>query len=242
MDDGIGERFFRETRHRRGHLVGGRPDWSNQPCWYKTYPGAPRSEVPKAEITPDPGIFGVMERRRSVRRYGGRPMTLEELGRLLWAAAGVTRLERGVAFRTPPSAGALYPIETYVAAHRVLGLEPGLYHYAVLERCLEQLQTGDVRLATARAALDQRIAAEADAVFIWTAVFERSRWKYGDRAYRYIWLDVGHIAQNVALAAVALGLGSCQIAAIYDDEADHLLGIDSDQEGTLYMTAVGRPA
>ena len=85
------------------------------------------------------------------------------------------------------------------------------------------------------------MVARADVVFVWTAVFERCRWKYGPRAYRYIWLDVGHIAQNVALAAVALGLGSCQIAAIYDDEADTLLSLDSEREGVLYMTTVGRP-
>ncbi len=241
-DGGIGERFFRETRHRRGRLVGGQMDWMNQPQWYTTYPDAPRVELPSAESGGDMGLFEVMARRRSVRRYSGGPVTLAELARLLWAAAGVTRAERGVSLRTAPSAGALYPVETYVAVHRVAGLEPGLYHFAVLERCLEQVRAGDLRHPTASAALDQRIAAEADAVFIWTAVFERCRWKYGDRAYRYIWLDAGHIAENVALAAVALGLGSCQIAAIYDDEADQLLGVDSEEEGTLYMTAVGRPA
>ena len=106
---------------------------------------------------------------------------------------------------------------------------------------MERLRTGDLRHAAAQAALDQQMVARADVVFVWTAVFERCRWKYGPRAYRYIWLDVGHIAQNVALAAVALGLGSCQIAAIYDDEADTLLSLDSEREGVLYMTTVGRP-
>ncbi|MCX6364130.1 MAG: nitroreductase family protein, partial [Actinobacteria bacterium] len=86
------------------------------------------------------------------------------------------------------------------------------------------------------------IAAEADAVFVWTAVLERSRWKYGQRFARYIFLDAGHIAENVALAAVALGLGSCQIAAFFDDEAAALLGVDEDEEPVVYMTTVGRPA
>jgi len=78
-------------------------------------------------------------------------------------------------------------------------------------------------------------------VFVWTAVFERSRWKYRQRAYRYVYLDAGHIAQNVALGAVALGLGSCQIAALYDDEVNGLLDVDGVDESAIYMTVVGKP-
>ncbi len=184
----------------------------------------------------------MLARRRSVREYGPPPLDLEELGGLLWAAAGVTARQMGFAFRTAPSAGGLFPIEHYVVANSVTGLEPGVYHYAVLDEALEQLRGGDHRLAVAHAALDQAIAAEADAVFVWTAVLERSRWKYGQRFARYIFLDAGHIAENVALAAVALGLGSCQIAAFFDDEAAALLGVDEDEEPVVYMTTVGRPA
>ena len=90
-------------------------------------------------------------------------------------------------------------------------------------------------------ALDQRMAARANVVFIWTAIFQRSKWKYRQRAYRYCYLDAGHIVQNLALAAVALGLGSCQIAALYDDEVNALLGVDGVEESTIYMTVVGRP-
>ena len=191
---------------------------------------------------PAAGLFDVLARRRSVREYGPPPLDLEALGALLWAAAGVTARQTGFAFRTAPSAGGLFPIEHYVVANAVGGLEPGVYHYAVLDEALELLRAGDHRLAVAHAALDQAIAAEADAVFVWTAVLERSRWKYGQRFARYIFLDAGHIAENVALAAVALGLGSCQIAAFFDDEAAALLGVDEDEEPVVYMTTVGRPA
>jgi len=150
-------------------------------------------------------------------------------------------VQMGYALRTAPSAGALYPVETYVIAHRVDSLEPGAYHYAVLERELERLRSGDLRLPVARAALDQGIAAEAAAVFVWSAIWRRSTWKYGQRAYRYAPLDAGHIAENVALAAVGLGLGTCQIAAFYDDEANALLDLDGDEESVIYMTVVGRP-
>ena len=85
------------------------------------------------------------------------------------------------------------------------------------------------------------MAARANVVFIWTGVFRRSKWKYKQRAYRYVYLDAGHLAQNLALAAVALGMGSCQIAALYDEEANALLGVDGVEESTIYMTTVGRP-
>jgi SagB-type dehydrogenase family enzyme len=241
MDEGIGARFVRETRHNHGHLVRGRMDWSNQPEWFTTYAGAPRVALPPPEHG-GPGIFDVLRKRRSRRRYSDTPLTLAQLAQLLWAGSGITGVHAEVALRAAPSAGALYPIETYVVVHRVEGLAPGLYHYAVREHALEQLRLGDLRDEVARAALDQPIAATAAAVFVWTAVFERCRWKYGQRAYRYIWLDAAHIAENVALAAVGLGLGSCQIAAIYDDEADGLLGVDGEEESCLYMTSVGHLA
>jgi len=246
VDEGIGERYLRETRHSRGNLVGGSMDWAHQPAWFKTYPEAPRIAVPPqtspAGAPGDAGLLDALARRRSVREYGPPPLDLEELGGLLWAAAGVTARQVGFAFRTAPSAGGLFPIEHYVVANSVTGLEPGVYHYAVLDEALELLRGGDHRLTVAHAALDQAIAAEADAVFVWTAVLERSRWKYGQRFARYIFLDAGHIAENVALAAVALGLGSCQIAAFFDDEAAALLGVDEDDEPVVYMTTVGRPA
>ena len=210
MDEGIGERFLRETRHTRSHLVGGRTNWARQPSWFKTYHEEPRVALQPltsgAGASADAGLVDVLARRRSVREYGPPPLGLEELGGLLWAAAGVTARQMGFAFRTAPSAGGLFPIEHYVVANSVTDLEPGVYHYAVLDEALELLRGGDHRLTVAHAALDQAIAAEADAVFVWTAVLERSRWKYGQRFGRYIFLDAVHIAENMALAAVALGL------------------------------------
>jgi SagB-type dehydrogenase family enzyme len=141
-----------------------------------------------------------------------------------------------------------------VIANRVEGLDPGLYHYRVtgidiLERpmvegshALEQLRLGDLGGAIRDAALDQPMCAKAGAVLIWTAVFGRSEWKYRDRAYRYVYLDAGHMGAQLSLAAVGLGLGSCQVAAFYDDEINALLEIDGQEEGVVYMTAVGAPS
>jgi SagB-type dehydrogenase family enzyme len=220
---------------------------ATRPEGYKEYPRAPRVGLPAPDSTGGDGLWALLNSRRSVRAYDGTPLSMAELSQLLWAAGGASRKADGTTrqagptvLRTAPSAGALYPIETYVAVHAVEGMPQGLYHYQVREHALAQLATGDQRLAVAAAALDQGMAADADLVLMWSAVFGRTTWKYRQRGYRYVYLDAGHIAQNAALAAVALGLGSCQIAALYDDGANALLGLDGETESVIYMTAVGR--
>ena len=142
--------------------------------------------------------------------------------------------------RAAPSAGALYPIENYLVVNRVSGLEPGLYHYGVEGNELHLVKAGDMGRETARAALGQNMCEEASVVFIWTAVFARSRWKYKQRGYRYVYLDAGHICSQLSLAAVDQGLGSCAMAAFYDDEVNRLLGVDGKEESALYLCSVGK--
>ena len=240
-DRAVGDRFQQRTKYERGELRGRRLDWASKPPTYKRYPQAPTIGLTAPSTEGGTPLWEVLQRRRSERRFQDMPLKESELSQLLWAAQGITREGRGVDFRTAPSAGALYPVETYVVVHDVEGIGAGVYHYDVEEHQLERLRSGDFRAATAAAALDQRIAAHANVVFVWTAIFERSKWKYEERAYRYIYLDAGHIAQNVALAAVALDLGSCQIGALYDGEANDLVGVDGVVESTIYMTVVGRP-
>lgn len=237
----VGDRFQQRTKYERGELRGRRLDWAKKPPTYKRYPGASKVELSVPSTEGGRPLWDVLERRRSERGFQDVPLKESELSQLLWAAQGITREGRGVDFRTAPSAGALYPVETYAVIHDVEGIDAGVYHYDVEQHQLEKLKLGDFRAATAAAALDQRIAARGNVVFVWTAIFERSKWKYEERAYRYIYLDAGHIAQNVALAAVALDLGSCQIGALYDGEANELVGVDGVEESTIYMTVVGRP-
>jgi len=239
--EGVGDQFQEQTKYARGEIGGRRLDWASKPDTYKRYASAPRLALSPPKTADGVGVWGVMAKRRSVRRFQDKPLSESELSQLLWAGQGITARAQQYAFRTAPSAGALYPVETYVVVNSVSDVAPGVYHYAVEGHALERVKAGDFRVEVARAALDQRMAALADVVFIWTGVFERSKWKYSQRAYRYCYLDAGHISQNVALAAVALGLGSCQIAALYDEEANALLEVDGQQESTLYMTVVGRP-
>ncbi|MFO7900392.1 MAG: SagB/ThcOx family dehydrogenase [Planctomycetota bacterium] len=242
MADGIGARFQDDTKYHRDRMPGGGPRFSERPDPYKTYPGAARVELPDPEPGPDAALHDALGRRKSVRDFADDPLALGQLSYLLWASAGEGRSGAGHTFRPAPSAGALYPIETYVAANRVADLPAGVYHYAVHDHELEELARGDPGRRLAGAALGQAMCARAAATFIWTALFRRSTWKYRQRGYRYVYLEAGHVAQNLALAAVALGLGTCQIGALFDDEVNDLVGADGAEESVLYMSVVGAPS
>jgi SagB-type dehydrogenase family enzyme len=241
MPEGIGDRFQGETKYIRDRLPAGYLDWRKKPGLYKAYPDTLKVKLPAPERAGGMPVWETVGRRRSVRDFRRSPLSAADLSQILWASQGVTKVAGEYALRSAPSAGALYPVETYLSVQLVEDIEPGIYHYSVREHELERLQAGDFRGAVAEAALDQGFLAEAAVVFAWTAVFGRSKWKYKERAYRYVYLDAGHIAQNVAIAAVALGLGSCQVAALYDDEVNGILGVDGIGESILYMTALGRP-
>jgi len=167
-------------------------------------------------------------------------VSAEDLSQLLWATQGITARTSYYSFRTAPSAGALYPVETYVLVNRVVGLSAGIYHYDVRRHRLEVLRKGNSGAELTRAALGQEMIREAAFVFIWTAVVARTRRKYSDRAYRYIYMEAGHICQNAYIAAEALGLGCCAVGAFFDSEVNSLIGIDGKDEVSLYLCAVGR--
>lgn len=241
MKEGEGDRFQRETKYHPDRMSGGMIDWSGMPEPYKEYPGARRIGLPRPDPSVSMDLHEALSKRRSVRSFSGKPLGTEQLSYLLWASTGIQRRERGFEFRTAPSAGALYPIETYIVANRVEGIGPGVYHYPVRIHCLETLKEGRFGREIAAAALGQEICDEAAVVFVWTAVFQRSKWKYRQRAYRYVYLDAGHIAQNLALSAVSIGLGSCQVAALFDDEVNRIIGVDGVEESAIYMSVVGQP-
>ncbi|AQQ08305.1 SagB-type dehydrogenase domain protein [Sedimentisphaera cyanobacteriorum] len=239
MQGSIGDKFQQQTKYDRDKPFGKQLDWSAKPDTYKSYPESKTIKLPAAKPNSDMSVHEALKTRRSVRSYSQRPLKINELSYLLWSSTGISDTSRGFAFRTAPSAGALYPIETYIAVNNAEKLSPGVYHYNIRKHCLEQLREADVSGETARAALGQQMCAQAPAVFIWTAVFQRMKWKYGQRAYRYIYLDAGHIAENLALASASLGLGSCQIAAIFDDQVNKIIGVDGTEESTVYMSVAG---
>ena len=239
MKKGGGDIFQKETKYIRGKLGGGSLFWQSQSETYKRYSSAPKIKLDVPSKEGGMPLWQAINLRRSVRNFSNVQIKKGVLSQLLWASQGITMESMGYEFRATPSAGALYPVETYLVIHNVEEIEPGIYHYGIKNHELEQLKQGDFREDVALAALDQDMAYSANVVFIWTAVFERAKWKYNQRAYRYIYLDAGHIAQNITLAAISLELATCQIGALYDEEVNSLLNVDGEKESVVYMTVVG---
>jgi SagB-type dehydrogenase family enzyme len=237
----IGERFQQETKYDPDAMEGHTLDWSNQSKPFKNHK-APLAVIPlpESDLTGNTNLWKLLARRRSRREYdAGRSLTAENLSALLWATQGVTARYGDVLFRTAPSAGGLYPVETYLLVRAVEGIEPGIYHFRPDAFDLEFLKKGNLARDLAEAALGQQLVMAAQATFIWTAIVERSRWKYRQRAYRYIYLDAGHIGENLYLAAGALGLGCCAIGAFYDDKVNAIIGVDGVEEAAIYLATIG---
>jgi len=163
-------------------------------------------------------------------------LTIHEVSQLLWAAQGITD-PRG--FRTAPSAGALYPIEVKVVVGEVEGLSTGIYRYDPNEHQLIRTKDGDERTKLASAALRQACVKEGSVVFVFTAVYERTTVKYGDRGIRYVHIEAGHAAQNLLLQATAMNLGAVPIGAFQDEQVANLLDL-AEEEQPLYIIPVGR--
>lgn len=184
-----------------------------------------------------------MRRRASSRRLQAGRIPLRQLATLLHHGYGITRSNADGRFprpfRTVPSAGALFPLEIYVHATRVDGLVPGFYHYAPPRHSLCLLHRGSKVKALGSALVQRELARASSLVIFITAMFERSTFKYGDRGYRFILFEAGHVAQNIALAAAALHLGCVPIGGFLDRKIDDLLELDGVTHSTLYLLAVG---
>ncbi len=204
--------------------------------------GIDSGAAPLNEITlPHPRTDGGMSverallERRSVRDYRQGALTLAQAAQLLWAAQGITSSE---GLRTAPSAGALYPLEVYLAAGEVKGLGQGVFHYDPDGHLLHRVSEKDRRSELARAALGQSWIAESAAVLVLTAVYERTTRKYGQRGIRYVHMEAGHAAQNVFLQATALGLDAVVVGAFDDGAVMTLLRVGA-VEHPLYLIPLG---
>ena len=191
---------------------------------------------------PEPVTEGTMsveealQLRRSIRSYSEKPLRLDQLSQLLWAAQGITN-ERG--FRTAPSAGATFPLEMFVVANNVENLSVGIYHYLPHDHRLELLRDEDVSSPLFRACLSQSMILDGAAVLVFAAVFDRTTSRYGERGERYVYNEIGHAGQNVHLQAAALDLGTVVIGAYRDDEVEDILQL-GDRYRVLYLMPVGK--
>ncbi len=188
---------------------------------------------------PPPALSGTMsvpealQRRRTVRHFASRPLTLAQLSQLAWAADGLTDTRRGL--RSAPSAGALYPLDIYlvVGQRQVADLPAAVYHYQPASHALETVQTGDCRAAVARASLHQAWMAEAPVMFVITGEYQRCTRKYGERGIIYTHMESGHVAQNLFLQAEALELGAGIVGAFDNQAVTRTLGIPPAHEPLL---------
>lgn len=198
-----------------------------------------RVELPPPRLPPT-RFADLIVRRRSRREFGPQPVGLDHLGTLLSAAYGVTAtLDSGQPLRAVPSGGALYPLELYVAASSISGLDSGLYHFDPFRTALERLRTFDPRPELRELSPYGDLLATAAAVVFVTAMFWRSRFKYGLRGYRFALLEAGHLGQNLLLAAAALELASLPVGGVYDRRVDEFLSVDGVNESVVYAFSFG---
>jgi len=217
------------------------------PPQFKRIEGADSVALPSHEPEPD-SFFETLRTRRTHRTFSKGGVSLDQVSRLLRLTWGIQGYLESKAFgwlpvKTSPSGGARHPVEVYLMALRVEGLEAGTYHYQAKDHLLEKISAeGSPRMARAYCA-DQPHAAEAAALFIMTAVFSRAMWKYHHpRAYRVVLLDAGHLGQTFCLTATRMGLAPFTTAALKDSLIETELGIDGVSESVLYVAGVGLPA
>ncbi|UGT91337.1 SagB/ThcOx family dehydrogenase [Mycobacterium ostraviense] len=189
-------------------------------------------QLPPVRLDSPVSLESAIQRRRSVREYADEPPSLDEVSQLLWAAQGITH-ENG--YRTAPSAGGLHPLEIYLLAGAVNGLRPGIYKYLPSGHQLLEVSNQDQRDDLYLAALKQDPIRQAPIVIVFAAVYQRTQVKYGDRAPRYVHMEVGSAAQNVYLQATALDLGTVFIGAFLDDRVNAILGLAEDEQALCLM-------
>ncbi len=201
-------------------------------------------KLPQPKYDSDISVEKALLNRRSIRSYSQTPMTIEQISQLLWSAYGITKIDssqeyyRG-GFRTAPSAGALYPLEIYIVAGNVSGLQKGIYKYNSVKHHLEMVVSSDKRDELSKAIVKGYRIQESSVVIIYSAIFERTTQKYGQRGReRYVWIEAGHSAQNLYLQSYALGVGMCVNGAFNDEVISEVLQLPVGEE-PVYLITVG---
>jgi SagB-type dehydrogenase family enzyme len=209
----------------------------------KSYLNAERLPLPNSKPL-SATITDVLMHRRSQRDYSRTAISAIHLSTLLHHACGVTAFVPAYGYtrlplRTFPSHGGLQAPEVYLSVQAVDGVPPGIYHYHAIDHVLETLNPGDHSQRLSTLAFDEHYVARAAVVFLITGYYERLRWKYGQRSYRFMCMDVGFLGQNLYLVSEALGLGACAVSGFAHDSFEKVLGIDGKEEIALLLMTVG---
>jgi len=193
--------------------------------------------LPKPSEKSKTSVEEALLKRRSIRRFKDEPLKMAEVSQLLWAATGVTDKKGRT---TVPSAGGTYPLQAYLVAGNTAGIPAGIYKYERFDNTLAPVVEGDKRLDLANASLYQSSVNEASISIVLTAFYERTTSRYGDRGFRYVHMEAGHCAQNVALQAVGLNLGTVMVGAFNDLDLKKTMALSATEE-PLYIIPVGKP-
>ncbi|MDH4157105.1 MAG: SagB/ThcOx family dehydrogenase [candidate division Zixibacteria bacterium] len=192
----------------------------------------------------DDNLKAVIEKRRTLRPPAREPLTMAELSYLLWCTQGVQKVlppPDARTVRNVPSAGGKHTFETYLLVNRVEGLKPGVYRFLAIDHKLVEVDTSEgLSGKMVKGCLDQQHVGTSAVMFIWVAVAQRTIWRYNTRGYRYMFLDAGHVCQNLYLSAESIGCGACAIGAYSDNEVNRLLDLDGREQFVIYMGTVGR--
>lgn len=230
--------FFSNNKHLdNSNLIKMPEEWIK--IHFKTYPRLQKINL--NSLTKPTYLSKILKGRFSARNFSGKPMTKKNLFYMIQESAGLIRSGKSLndSRRTYPSAGARYPLELYPIILKCDGMKKGLYHYNVKENCLELLLEKDLEKWVVQTTGNQKWVEKATVIFAITGVFDRTRIKYGERGYRYVLIETGHLGQNIGLLATELGFGSCALGGFIDSKVNTLLDINLQQESILYLIAVG---
>lgn len=243
MKKGIGQEFMEKTKYKYLEESDQKKMVTNPPLqtdYDKTKKIIDLPVLEKIDV-PDWDLRKAIEDRESVRKYSEKALTLNELAWLLWATQGIKEIGEKWTKRTVPSAGARHAFETYLLINNVEDLKPGIYRYLALDHKLVEIDLAeDIGDRVVEGAYGQKMVKAGALTFIWVAIPYRIAWRYGQRSYRYLHLDIGHVAQNLYLAVENIDSGCCAIGAFYDEKMNEILGIDGEEQFVIYMASTGK--
>lgn len=216
--------------------------WKN--TYYKEYPRFSRILLPLDNNLPKMDLFDAIANRKSERNFSSESIEIGEFSKIVYFSAGIINIEANtIARRAYPSAGARYPLEVYpIILRGGKNFQEGIYHYNVKQHSLELLFQGNFkpRANYICGPINKKIIDQAAIILMITAVFGRTQIKYGDRAYRFVLFEAGHLLQNIYLISFAFNVGACAIGGFLDDEANKLLDLEQEKEQTIYIVALGK--
>jgi SagB-type dehydrogenase family enzyme len=244
MTEGIGKEFMRKTQYEYLEPSNQSKGLPQPPIEVEYVSKEPLIDLPlPSDITIKTiALRDAIENRRSVRKYSNEPLSLMELSWLLWCTQGIKEIiPRPVTLRNVPSAGARHAFETFLLINNVEGIQPGLYRFLATKHKLAALNfEASLVDKLTEACLKQSHVKKSAVTFFWVAMVHRMKWRYGERGYRYLHLDAGHVCQNLYLAAENINCGACAIAAFEDTQLNKLLNVDGEEEFVIYLATVGK--